>query len=86
MATWPNFLPKRQMPLGLDLRGGAHLLLAMDQNDLRKEWLTAVARGFAQNLRDAKLGFSAIGVAGDALQICLAKPEDTDAALATRSR
>src|SRR5690242_1640766 len=81
VATWPNFLPKRQMPLGLDLRGGAHLLLAMDTNDLRKEWLTQLREDSRKNLRDAKIGFSAIGISGDALQIRLAKPEDMDAAM-----
>ena len=30
VASWPSFLPHRQIPLGLDLQGGAHLLLAMD--------------------------------------------------------
>lgn len=81
VATWPNFLPKRQMPLGLDLRGGAHLLLAMDVNDLRREWLNQLREDARKNLRDAKIGFSAIGVSGDALQVRLAKPEDTDAAM-----
>jgi SecD/SecF fusion protein len=28
--SWPGWLPHRQLPLGLDLQGGAHLLLAMD--------------------------------------------------------
>jgi preprotein translocase subunit SecD len=81
VATWPDFIPKRQMPLGLDLRGGAHLLMAMDVNDLRREWLNQLREDSRKNLRDAKIGFSAIGVAGDALQIRLAKPEDTDAAM-----
>ena len=39
VATWPSFMPKRQIPLGLDLQGGAHLLLAMDSETLRKDWL-----------------------------------------------
>ena len=26
--SWPGWLPHRQLPLGLDLQGGAHLLLA----------------------------------------------------------
>ena len=69
VSTWPSFLPKRQMPLGLDLRGGAHLLLALDTNDLRKEWLTQLREESRKNLRDAKIGFAAIGIAGDALQI-----------------
>jgi protein-export membrane protein SecD len=81
LAPWPDFLPKRQMPLGLDLQGGAHLLLSLDENEIRKDWLTNLREDARKNLRDAKIGFSAIGVAGDALQVRLVKPEDTDKAM-----
>jgi preprotein translocase subunit SecD len=81
VAAWPNFLPKRQMPLGLDLQGGAHLLLALDQNEIRKDWLANLREDSRKTLREAKIGFSAIGVSGDAVQVRLVKPEDTDAAL-----
>lgn len=80
LASWPGFLPTRQMPLGLDLQGGAHLLLAIDQNEIRKDWLNNLREDARKNLRDAKIGFSAIGVSGDVLQVRLVKPEDTDAA------
>jgi preprotein translocase subunit SecD len=30
VQSWPAWLPRMQLPLGLDLSGGAHLLLAMD--------------------------------------------------------
>ena len=30
------------MPLGLDLQGGAHLLLAADSEQLRKDWLASL--------------------------------------------
>jgi len=81
LASWPSFLPKRQMPLGLDLQGGAHLLLAIDQKDLRADWLNTLREDSRKTLREAKIGFSAIGVAGDAVQIRLVKPEDTEAAI-----
>lgn len=81
LAYWPDWLPKRQMPLGLDLRGGAHLLLAMDPGELRKDWLATLRDDSRKQLRDAKIGFSAIGVAGNALQVRLSKPGDMDAAL-----
>lgn len=81
LASWPDFLPKRQMPLGLDLQGGAHLLLALDEKELRKDWLSNLSGDVRKTLRDAKIGFSAIGVAGDAVQVRLAKPEDTDRAM-----
>jgi preprotein translocase subunit SecD len=81
VASWPSFIPKRQMPLGLDLRGGAHLLLALDQNEIRKDWLANLREDSRKTLREAKIGFSAIGVSGDAVQIRLVKPEDTETAL-----
>jgi protein-export membrane protein SecD len=81
LASWPNFLPKRQMPLGLDLQGGAHLLLALDQKEIRTDWLNTIREDARKTLREAKIGFSAIGISGDAVQVRLVKPEDTDKAL-----
>ncbi len=45
VAAWPSFIPHRQMPLGLDLRGGAHLLLAMDTAEVQKGLARHAARG-----------------------------------------
>src|SRR3990172_9224831 len=81
VAAWPGFMPKRQLALGLDLRGGAHLLLAMDTAELKKDWLANQKEDVRKQLRTAKIGFSAIGASGDALQVRLVKPEETEAAL-----
>ncbi len=81
VAAWPGYMPKRQMPLGLDLRGGAHLLLAMDQEELRRDWLNTLKEDARKSLRDAKIGFNGIGIQGKSVQVKLSKPEDTDAAL-----
>ncbi len=76
LATWPDFMPKRQMPLGLDLRGGAHLLLAMDQEEIRKDWLLGVQDAARASLREAKIGFSGIGIDGGAVKVTLVKADD----------
>jgi preprotein translocase subunit SecD len=81
LESWPGFLPKKQLALGLDLRGGAHLLLAMDVNEVRKDWLETLRDDARKRLRDAKIGFTGLGVQGGAVQVRLAKPEDGDAAL-----
>lgn len=81
VAAWPTFLPKKQLPLGLDLQGGAHLLLAMDQEEIRKDWLNNLRDSARKTLRDAKLGFSGLGVQGGQLQVKLLKPEDREVAL-----
>ena len=35
-AALPDFLPKKQLSLGLDLRGGSHLMLEASTEDVRK--------------------------------------------------
>lgn len=37
VAGWPEWLPRKQVALGLDLRGGAHLVLELDEQALQKE-------------------------------------------------
>jgi preprotein translocase subunit SecD len=81
VAAWPSFMPKRQMPLGLDLRGGAYLLLAMDTNELKKDWLGTLREDARKQLREAKIGFAALGVSGESVQVKLVKPDETEAAL-----
>jgi preprotein translocase subunit SecD len=80
LQSWPDFLPKRQMPLGLDLRGGAHLLLAMDQNEIRKDWLQGLQDDARRTLREAKIGFSGIGIQDNSVRVTLVKPEEGDRA------
>jgi preprotein translocase subunit SecD len=77
----PSWMQHR-IQLGLDLRGGAHLLMAMDSDQLKKDWLANIRDDARKQLRDAKIGFSGIGSTAGSVQIRLVKPEETDAALA----
>src|SRR5688500_15679020 len=57
VASWPSFLPKRQLVLGLDLRGGAHLLLEVDRQDLVSDRLETLESDIRQTLRDQRIGY-----------------------------
>ena len=81
LDRWPRWFPTKQLSLGLDLRGGAHLLLAMDVNDVRKDWLDTLRDDARRRLREAKIGISAAGISGNAVQVRIAKAEESDAAL-----
>jgi SecD/SecF fusion protein len=81
VATWPSFIPHQQLNLGLDLQGGAHLLLAMDQDEIKKDWLNNLRDSARKTLRDARIGYTGLGISGGQLVVRLAKPEDRDAAL-----
>ena len=81
VASWPWFFPRAQINLGLDLRGGAHLLLAMETSEVRKDWLDTLRDDARKRLREAKIGVTAVGVSNNAVQVRIARPEDADAAL-----
>jgi protein-export membrane protein SecD len=81
VAGWPNWMPKKQVALGLDLRGGAHLLLELDSAEVRKDWLENLRDDARRRLRDAKIGFTGLGVTGNGVQIRLSDPAQRDAAV-----
>ncbi len=81
VEKWPNWVPKKQMALGLDLKGGAHLLLSMDVENLRKSWLSTLQADARKQMRDAKILFSGIGVANNSVVVRLNNPADLKIAL-----
>src|SRR5215468_4363505 len=81
LAHWPSWVPTRQLNLGLDLRGGAHLLLSMETSEVRKDWLDTLREDARKRLRDAKIVVSGIGITNNTLQVRVANADDTDAAL-----
>ena len=81
VKSWPWFVPQKQMPLGLDLQGGAHLLLGMDVDEIRRDWLNSLRDSVRKTMRDAKIPVAGLGVQGGQIQLKLAKPEDLENAL-----
>ena len=81
LDKFPSWVPSRQLSLGLDLRGGAHLLYSMEANDVRKDWLENLRDDARRRMREAKIPVSAVGIANNTVQVRLAKPEDADAAV-----
>ncbi|RUY83343.1 protein translocase subunit SecDF, partial [Mesorhizobium sp. M7A.F.Ca.CA.003.01.2.1] len=80
LAQLPNWVPKRQMTLGLDLQGGSHILLEMNQNDLIKDRLETTRDEIRTLLRDAKIGYTGLAGTGRTLQVRITDPAQIDAA------
>ncbi len=81
VEKWPSWVPKAQFSLGLDLRGGAHLLLAMDDSEVLKDWLDTVRDDARKRLREAKIRVAGLGIANGAVQVRVTRLEDSDAAM-----
>lgn len=70
LAGWPNFLPKRQMVLGLDLQGGAYLLYEVDRADYIAKRLRALTSDVRKAmLENPRIGYSGLGVQGQSVQL-----------------
>ena len=76
----PVWLPHQQINLGLDLRGGSHLLLEVDVEALIKERLEAIVDATRTTLRQARIGYTGLGVAGRSVALRLRNLDDLEAA------
>lgn len=74
VKTWPKWA-QRHIVLGLDLQGGSHLLLEVDANSVKKDKLEQVRDDVRRTLRDAKIGYTGLGVKGDNVEV---RVKDTD--------
>ena len=81
VKAWPRWVPHLQMPFGLDLQGGAHLLLAADINELKKDWLKLL-RAEARKIVvvDGQL-LASVTIAGNSVQVRMTNPDQADAAI-----
>ncbi len=81
VASWPSFLPKRQIVLGLDLRGGAHLLLEVDRDSLVKDRVGTLEGDVRQSLREQHIGYRNLGARGSAVSFTLRDSADAEKAM-----
>jgi preprotein translocase subunit SecD len=89
----PNFFPEnvlqslpkwaqRHVVLGLDLQGGSHLLLQLDEDTVRKDMLENLRGDVRRVLREARIGYvGGIQMRGDSVEIRLAEGADPQLAV-----
>ncbi len=58
----PSWLPHKHVRLGLDLRGGSHLLLEVDINAVVRERLNTLVDDTRNALREDQIGYTGLGV------------------------
>jgi len=89
----PNFLPasmvdawpkwaQRHVVLGLDLQGGSHILLAVDTAAVRKEKLEALRDDVRRVLREVRVGYTGLGIRGNAVEVRIREGQNFEQALA----
>ena len=84
IASWPGFLPSGLVNLGLDLRGGAHLLAEVQVGDVYSARMQAMWPEVRNALRAERAVIGTIRLqpsANDSLAVKISKPEGIDRAV-----
>ncbi|MBX3488126.1 protein translocase subunit SecD [Parvibaculum sp.] len=81
----PGWLPHQQVTLGLDLRGGSHLVLEVDADTLVGNKLETMADDARQVLREEGIGVTDVKRQGQSIVVTLARPDVTALASAERA-
>ncbi len=76
----PSWAPKKPMTLGLDLQGGSHILLAVDQKDLIGDRLQATRDDIRTMLRDAKIGYTGLSGTDRTVQVRISEANEVEKA------
>jgi len=80
-AEWPDYLPSDIVNLGLDLRGGAHLLVEVQVSEVVAERMQNLRSDVRTTLRDAGVRrYQALTAAPDHVSVTITNPEEVAAA------
>ncbi|MDN5782421.1 MAG: protein translocase subunit SecD [Luteimonas sp.] len=84
VPSWLETLHARPMLLGLDLQGGVHFLLQVDQKAALEKRFEAYAEDVRVALRDARVGYESVERqgSGGVIRATLSASADSDAAVA----
>ncbi|HXY99328.1 MAG TPA: protein translocase subunit SecD [Stellaceae bacterium] len=83
VERWPAFLPRKQVSLGLDLRGGSYLLYEVDMRSVLTERLNNILDGLREAFRTARIGYTGLAAEGDHVAFTLREPERIEEVRAT---
>jgi protein-export membrane protein SecD len=71
LDRWPSWVPKKQVALGLDLRGGSYLLYEVDMQSAEKDELNNLVDELRTDLVAQKIAYTGLGVDGDHVALVL---------------
>ena len=72
----PSWLPHKQINLGLDLRGGSHMLLEVDTGAVIRERLETIVDDIRRNLREQRIGYQNLRAGETTVSLRIRKAED----------
>ena len=83
LTTFPNWLPQKQINLGLDLQGGSYLLLEIDVNSIINEKLDSLVSEIRTKFRapNNRISYTDLGSENNNVSVRIIKKENYDKAI-----
>lgn len=76
----PDWLPKQQLTLGLDLQGGSHILLQLDREEIVSDRKKTLRDDIRTALRQERIVYTGLAETADGAQVRIRDAEDLDRA------
>jgi len=67
----PDWMPHKQVSLGLDLQGGAHLLLEVKVDTVIREHLESIVDAIRQELRKERIRYGSLGIKDNTVSVTI---------------
>lgn len=80
LARMPGWVAANRVALGLDLRGGSHIVLEVDTSEMVRERLQTIVQDARRSLRSERIETASIRRVQDRVVVSLAEPTDRDRA------
>ena len=83
LKTFPDFMPKQKLTLGLDLQGGSHLMLKVEERGVISDRLQVLRDDVKSLLRprnEKKISYSGLSGKGRVVQVRIRNTDDIDEA------
>ncbi|MEW7006822.1 MULTISPECIES: protein translocase subunit SecDF [unclassified Lentilitoribacter] len=80
LKNFPDFMPKGQVTLGLDLQGGSHMLLRLERNEIIEERIQTTRDDVRRLLRAEGIGYTGLSAAGQAVQVRIRNNDEIEQA------
>lgn len=80
LQQFPDWMPKDQVTLGLDLQGGSHMLLRLERNEIIEERVQTTRDDVRRLLRQERILYSGLQGAGQSVQVRIRDADDVELA------
>ena len=81
LSRLPDWVPHKQVHLGLDLQGGVHLLVEVDLKEVIDKRVKTILDDVRRTLREARIGYNNLTAVKRVVSVNIRKPEDRPKAL-----